>query len=400
MSTLIGKHIILGVCGSVAAYKAAELARNLTLAGARVDVVPTESALRFVGAATFQALTGRAVLEDMWALPEDGVVGHISLGARADLVIVAPATANTIARFAAGICDDLLTTLVLATPAPVLLAPAMNPRMYASPATQANVATLRARGMVVLEPEVGRMAEHEEGKGRLPPPATIEAEARFLLGRRGGPLRDKRVVVTAAGTHEPIDPVRFIGNRSSGRMGYAIAEAARDRGAQVTLISGPSALPPPAATELVRVETALEMRAAVQRACEGADLLIMAAAVADFRPAQASEQKIKKGEDEGITLSLVRNPDILGELAARRDLFKVGFAAETENLLANAADKLRRKGLDLLVANDAVASIGSDDSQITLLDEAGGVETLPRQPKERSAEAILDAVIQRMKIEG
>jgi len=277
----------------------------------------------------------------------------------------------------------------------VLCAPAMNPRMYASPATQANVATLRARGFTVLEPEVGRMAEPEQGRGRLPPPATIEAEARALLGRRTGALRGRRVVVTAAGTHEPIDPVRFIGNRSSGRMGYAIAEAARDRGAAVTLISGPSALAPPAALDLVRVETALEMRVAVQRACEGADLLIMAAAVADFRPAQAAVQKIKKGNDEGITLELVRNPDILGELAARRDLFKVGFAAETENLLANAAAKLDRKNLDLLVANDAVASIGSDDSQITLLDAAGNVETLPRQPKARSAEAILDAVVRR-----
>jgi phosphopantothenoylcysteine decarboxylase/phosphopantothenate--cysteine ligase len=226
----------------------------------------------------------------------------------------------------------------------------------------------------------------------LPHPAHIEAEVRALLGRRTGPLRGKRVVVTAAGTHEPLDPVRFIGNRSSGRMGYALATEARDRGAAVTLISGPSALEPPTALSFVPVETALEMQAAVLHACAGADLLIMAAAVADFRPAAAAEQKIKKGDSEGITVELVRNPDILGELADRSDLFKVGFAAETEHLIANATAKLGRKRLDLLVANDAVASIGSTDSQVTLLDAAGGVTRLPRQPKGQSAAAILDAI--------
>lgn len=396
MGIASGKHIVLGVCGSIAAYKVAELARNLTSAGAIVDVVLTEAAQRFVGAATFQALTGRPVLDDLWALPEDGVVGHVSLGAHADLVIIAPASANTLARLAAGLSDDLLTTTVLATRAPVLCAPAMNPQMYVNAATQANIATLRARGLFILEPDEGRMAEPMFGKGRLPTVERIESEARALLGRQTGALRGRRVVVTAAGTHEPIDPVRFIGNRSSGRMGYALAVEARDLGADVTLISGPSALASPSAVQFVPVETALEMRDAVQAACEQADLLIMAAAVADFRPAEQAVQKIKKSGDEGLTLHLARNPDILGELADRRDLFKVGFAAETENLLANAGDKLVRKGLDLLVANDAVASIGSVESQITLLDREGGVETLPLQSKDQNAAAILAAALRRM----
>ncbi len=393
MSVLTGKKIVLGVCGSIAAYKVAELARNLALAGATVDVVMTEAAQQFVGAATFQALTGRAVLSDMWALPEDGVVGHVALGAHADLVIIAPATANTLARLAAGLCDDLLGSVVLATTAPILCAPAMNPRMYTNAATQANLQTLRERGFTIMEPDVGRMAEHEVGQGRLPPVARIEGVARALLGQRSGPLRGQRVVVSAAGTHEPIDPVRYVGNRSSGRMGYALAAEARDMGATVTLISGPSALTPPTAVEVVAVETALAMRDAVHAAIDAADVLIMSAAVADFRPAEAAEQKIKKGSDEELTLRLVRNPDILGELAARRDLVKVGFAAETEHLLENGADKLRRKGLDLLVANDAVSSIGHDDSQVTLIRADGSAETLPRQDKEQTAVAILQAVV-------
>src|SRR6266545_4205451 len=231
MGILTGKQIVLGVCGSIAAYKVAELARNLTLAGALVDVILTDSARRFVGEATFQALTGRPVLGDMWALPEDGVVGHVALGQRADLVVIAPASANTLAQIAAGLSDNLLTTTVLATTAPVLCVPAMNSNMYANAATQANIATLRQRGLVVLEPEVGRLAEPMIGKGRMPEAATIEGQLRALLGRTGGPLRGRRVVVTAGGTHEPIDPVRFVGNRASGRMGFALASEARDRGA-------------------------------------------------------------------------------------------------------------------------------------------------------------------------
>jgi phosphopantothenoylcysteine decarboxylase / phosphopantothenate---cysteine ligase len=394
MSVVTGKRIVLGVCGSIAAYKVAELARNLTLDGAHVDVILTAAARRFVGEATFQALTGRPVLSDMWELPEDGVVGHVSLGQRADAIVVAPATADAIARIAAGMADDLLTTTLLAASGPVLLAPAMNPAMYANPATQENIATLRRRGLTVIEPAIGRMAEPVVGKGRLPEPAELEGQIRALLGRAAGPLRGLRVVVTAGGTHEPLDPVRYIGNRSSGRMGYALAAEARDRGAAVTLISGPTSLRPPPAVALVPVQTALEMQEAVQRAIEDADLLIMNAAVADFRPAAASERKIKKGEDEEIQLQLVRNPDILAGIAERRHLVKVGFAAETHNLLAYAQEKIARKGLDMIVANEAVASIGAENLQATLLTEES-VERLPLLPKEQAASAVLDAIIQR-----
>lgn len=394
MDILNGKRIVLGVCGSIAAYKVAQLARDLTLAGAVVDVVLTEAAERFVGAATFQALTGRPVLGDMWSLPEDGVVGHVSLGLAADAVVVAPATANTIARIAAGLSDDLLTTTLLATSAPVLLAPAMNPQMLAAPATRANLATLQARGYTVLEPGEGRMAEHVSGKGRLPEPWTIEGELRALLGRTGGPLRGRRLVVSAGGTREPIDPVRYVGNRSSGQMGYAIAARARDLGADVTLVSGPVALAPPPAVTTVQIETALEMQAALEQACAGADILVMNAAVADFRPVSAARQKIKKQGDAGLTVEMVPNPDIIAGMATRHDLFKVGFAAETDDLLANARSKLERKGLDLIVANDAVSSIGQPTIALTLLDREGST-TLERLPKAEAAAALMDAVVAR-----
>jgi phosphopantothenoylcysteine decarboxylase/phosphopantothenate--cysteine ligase len=394
MSILTGKQIILGVSGGIAAYKVAELARRLTLDGALVDVIMTAAARHFVGEATFQALTGRPVLADMWALPEDGIVGHIALGQHADLLVIAPATANTLARLAAGLSDDMLTTTALATTAPILCVPAMNPHMYENPATQENIATLRRRGMTVLEPAFGRMAEPIVGKGRMPEVPEIEGHLRALLGRTSGPLRGRRVVVTAGGTHEPLDPVRFIGNRASGRMGYALAREARDLGACVTLISGPTSLPPPAAIDVRHIETALELRDAVHAAIDGADLLIMNAAVADFRPAELSERKIKKGDDEELRVRLVRNPDILAGLAARRDLIKVGFAAETQNLLEYARSKLDRKGLDMIVANEAVASIGADEIQVTLLDTEA-VQQLPRQPKERAAAAIIAEVLRR-----
>jgi phosphopantothenoylcysteine decarboxylase/phosphopantothenate--cysteine ligase len=308
--------------------------------------------------------------------------------------VIAPASADTIARLAGGRSDDMLSTTVLATRAPVLIVPAMNTQMYANAATQENIATLRRRGMTVLEPEVGRLAEPMVGKGRMPEPTTIAGELRALLGRTHGPLRGRRVVVTAGGTHEPIAPVRFVGNRASGRLGFALAAEARDRGADVTLIAGPATLPPPAAMRVVRVQTALELRDAVHAALDGADMLIMNAAVADFRPAELASEKIKKGDDETLTLRLVRNPDILGELAARRDLVKIGFAAETHSLLDYARSKLERKGLDLIVANEAVASIGSEAIELTLIG-ANGAETLPRQPKERAAAALLDAVLGR-----
>ncbi|MBC8159960.1 MAG: bifunctional phosphopantothenoylcysteine decarboxylase/phosphopantothenate--cysteine ligase CoaBC [Roseiflexaceae bacterium] len=390
MSIMRGKQIVLGVSGSIAAYKVAELARRLTLDGAAVDVVMTEAAKRFVGPATFQGLTGRPVLDDMWALPEDGVVGHVALGQRADLVVIAPASANTLARIAAGISDDLLTTTVLATPAPVLLAPAMNPHMLANPATQANLSTLRQRGMTVIEPAYGRMAEPMIGQGRLPDIAEIEGLIHGLLGQRYGSLRGLKVVVTAGANYEPIDPVRFIGNRSSGRQGYALAAEARDRGAKVVLVSGPAAIEPPAGVELVRVETAHEMEQAVHAALPGARLLLMCAAVADYRAADVAPRKLKKADDEFV-LRLVRNPDILAGIAQRSDLIKVGFAAETDNLIEYAQAKLERKGLDMIVANEAVASIGSAESAATLI-SADRLIQLPQQPKQQTAAAILDAV--------
>jgi phosphopantothenoylcysteine decarboxylase/phosphopantothenate--cysteine ligase len=394
MSIVTGKRILLGVCGSIAAYKVIELARNLTLAGAVVDVIMTEAAQRFVGPATFQTLTRRPVLDDMWALPEDGVAGHISLGAAADIIVIAPATANTLARVASGLCDDLLTTTVLAATAPVLCVPAMNPRMYEAPATQNNLETLRRRGILVMEPGEGRMAEPMVGKGRLPDPLAIEGEIRAILGRRSGPLRGRRVVVTAGGTREPIDPVRFVGNRSSGLMGYALATCARDMGADVTLISTATNLPEPQAVHVVPVETAMHMRDAVHRACEQADILIMNAAVADFRPAQTVEQKIKKhSTGTELVVSLVPNPDILAELAQRHDLFKVGFAAETNDLLDNARGKLLKKGLNMIVVNDAVASIGQQNIQATILDNQHGVVELPPQSKDEAAAAILEAIV-------
>ena len=395
MDILSGKRIVLGVCGSIAAYKVAQFARDLALAGVQVDVILTEAAERFVGAETFQALTGRPVLTSMWALPEDGVVGHVALGTSADAVVVAPATANTIARIAAGLSDDLLTTTLLATRAPVLLAPAMNPQMYAHPATQTNLATLRARGYTIVEPGEGRMAEHVSGKGRLPEPFTLAGELRALLGRVHGPLRGRRVVVSAGGTREPIDPVRYVGNRASGQMGYELAAQARDLGAAVTLVSGPTALVAPAAITTVQVETALEMREALHAAVAGADILIMNAAVADFRPEAATEHKIKKQPGTtGITLTLVTNPDIIAGFAGHHDLFKVGFAAETDDLLANAQAKLARKGLDLIVANDAVASIGQPSIAMTLIDR-DGMTSLARQPKAAAAATLLTEIVAR-----
>ncbi|MBP1467144.1 bifunctional phosphopantothenoylcysteine decarboxylase/phosphopantothenate--cysteine ligase CoaBC [Candidatus Chloroploca sp. M-50] len=395
MDVLQNKNIILGVCGSIAAYKVVQLARDLTLAGAHVHVIMTPAAQRFVGTATFQALTGHPVLTDMWALPEDGVIGHIALGAQADLVVIAPATAHTIARLAVGLSDDLLTTTVLATSAPILLAPAMNPLMLANPATQANLATLRARGVLVIEPEVGRMAEDVSGKGRLPEPATLEGTIRATLGQQNGPLRGRHVVVTAGGTREPIDPVRYLANRASGQMGYALAIHARDLGATVTLISGPTALPAPAALTTVQIETALEMQAALHEVIGQADILIMNAAVADFRPSVAAEHKLKKQPDTtGMHLDLVTNPDLLAGLAEQHHVFKVGFAAETDDLLTNAQSKLERKRLDLIVANDAVTSIGQETIALTLIDHLGMV-ALERRPKHEAAAELLAAIVPR-----
>jgi phosphopantothenoylcysteine decarboxylase / phosphopantothenate---cysteine ligase len=393
---LAGKRIALGVCGGIAAYKAADLASKLTQAGAQVDVIMTEPAQRFVTPLTFAALTHREVRTDLYRdwLGED--TGHVALAHGVAALVVAPATARTIARLALGLADDLLSAVALSTTAPLLIAPAMEPQMYAHPATQGHLRTLRERGALVMTPGEGRMASGLLGVGRLPEPAEILGALRVLLGR-GGPLAGRRVVVTAGGTQEPLDPVRYIGNRSSGQMGWALAEAALELGADVTLIHGPVAPAPPYGVTAVRVGTTREMEAAVRAAAPGATALIMAAAPADFRPARLATQKIKKtpGQDT-LTLDLVRNPDILAglrDLPGAEGLVRVGFAAETEHLLENARGKLEAKGLDLIVANEATSSIGAAESAVTLLD-AAGIEALPAQPKAVTARQILARVAQ------
>lgn len=393
MSIVTGKRIVLGVGGSIANYKVIELARQLTVAGALVDVIMTEEATRFVTPLTFQSLTYRPVYTEMWSTLENAAA-HVKLGEEADVVLVVPATAHTLASIAHGLADTMILTTILATRAPVMLVPAMNVNMWRNAATQANIGVLQQRGLHVIEPDEGMLASGISGRGRLPAIDRIEGELRALLGRAYGRMAGRKVVVTAGGTHEPIDPVRFIGNRSSGRMGYAIAAAGRDEGARVTLISGPAVLEPPAAIEVVRVETAQQMHDAVHSHVPDADLLVMNAAVADYRPAEAVEHKLKKTEAQ-LALALERTPDILQSLADIRGPIKIGFAAETRDLLAYAADKLHRKKLDLIVANDAVASIGRPDVEVTLLDANGGHITLPRQAKALIAEHLLEHVLRR-----
>lgn len=393
MGILAGKRVVLGVTGSIASYKLIELARQLTVSGAAVDVIMTEEATRFVTPLTFQSLTYRPVYTEMWSTLENAAA-HVKLGEEADVVLIAPATAHTLAGIAAGFGDSILLTTILATRAPVMLVPAMNVNMWHNAATQDNVALLRKRGLHLLEPDEGMLASGISGRGRLPAIERIEAELRALLGRTYGRLAGRTVLVTAGGTHEPLDPVRFIGNRSSGQMGYALAAAARDEGARVVLISGATTLEPPGAVEVVRVETAQHMHDAVHRFVRDADLLFMNAAVADYRPAQVMDHKLKKTETQ-LQLPLERTIDILQSLIDVDRPVKVGFAAETNDLLHYAADKLNRKRLDLIVANDAVQSIGQPEIELTLIDAQGTVERLPRQPKALSAEHVLERVIGR-----
>jgi phosphopantothenoylcysteine decarboxylase/phosphopantothenate--cysteine ligase len=390
---LRGKSVVLGVTGGIAAYKAAALCSHLVQAGAVVDVILTQAACEFVAPLTFQALTHRPVVTEMFTLLAETEIGHVSLARRADLLIIAPATANTIAKLAAGLADNMLTTTALATSAPILLAPAMESHMWANPLTQDNVARLRkVRDVALTGPEEGRLASGASGVGRIAEPEEILDTARWVLARHG-PLAGRRCVVTAGGTREPLDPIRFLGNRSSGRMGYALARAARDQGAQVTLIST-TGQPAPYGADLVAVETAEEMRAAVLEALADADALLMAAAVADYRPAAKAGQKIKKGEG-GLKVELVRAPDILAQVAEVRRPAQVivGFAAETENLLANARAKLERKRLDLIVANDARQAMGAAANEVTLLSAGGQMEELPLLSKDEVAERILERVV-------
>jgi phosphopantothenoylcysteine decarboxylase/phosphopantothenate--cysteine ligase len=387
------KSIVLGVTGGIAAYKAAALCSHLVKAGAVVDMVLTESATEFVAPLTFQALTHRPVVTEMFALLAETEIGHVSLAKSADLLIIAPVTANTIAKLATGLADNMLTTTALATQAPILLAPAMESQMWTNPLTQHNVSRLKElRDVTLVGPGEGWLASGASGVGRMAEPEAILEAARWVLGRRG-PLAGRRVVVTAGGTRESLDPIRFLGNRSSGQMGYALACAARDRGAQVVLITTISQ-PPPFGVELTTVETAAELRDAVLGTISSADVLLMAAAVADYRPAKAETHKMKKGE-EGLMLELVRTPDILAQVAEVRRTAQVivGFAAETEHLLENARDKLKRKRLDLIVANDARQAMGAATNQVTLVGADGGIEELPLLPKEEVASLIMDRVV-------
>jgi phosphopantothenoylcysteine decarboxylase/phosphopantothenate--cysteine ligase len=389
------KAVILGVTGSIAAYKAAELASKLTQAEAKVDVVMTRAATEFVAPLTFHSLTGRLVFTELFESPSEFNIEHVALAERADIIIIAPATANTIAKIAAGIADDLLSCTVLATRAPLLIAPAMNVHMYENPVTQDNLAKLCARGVTIIEPAYGFLACGEIGLGRLADIDHILGTMHQVLGR-GGDLDGRCIVVTAGSTQEPLDPVRYITNYSSGKMGYALAEAARDRGAKVVLITAPTALPTPTGVEVHRVQTALQMREIVLQTIPQADALIMVAAVTDYRPSTLAEQKIKKGISP-LTLELVENPDILAE--AGDNLVKVGFAAESENLVENATQKLRDKDLDLIVANDITvpdSRFGADTNRVVLIDRDLKVESLPLLPKSEVAHRILDKVVERL----
>jgi phosphopantothenoylcysteine decarboxylase / phosphopantothenate---cysteine ligase len=391
---LHGRRVTLGVTGSIAAFKAVGLASTLHQAGAVVDVAMTEDAQRFVTPLSFQAITHRPVFDNLWAPGMETDIAHVTLGRESDVIVVAPATAHMLAKLAHGLADDPVSVTALAARCPLIVAPAMDAGMYTHPATAANIQTLRSREVTVVEPETGHLASGLTGRGRLADPDTIVDAIRAALGRRGD-LVGRTVAVTAGGTLEPIDPVRFISNRSSGKMGYAIAEAARDRGADVVLITTPTALRVPGGMEVVRVEQAIEMLDALRTIYARLDALIMAAAIADFRVEDASAHKIKRGA-EGLSLQLVPNPDLLAAslaFAAERRPVRVGFAAETQDLHEHATDKLTRKKLDLIVANDVSADVfGSDSNQVTLLWSNGRREDSPRESKTDVAERVLDAV--------
>ena len=387
------KTVVLGVTGSIAAYKAAELASQLAQAGAKVDVVMTEAAIEFIAPLTFRNITGRPVVTKMFELASEYSVEHVALAESADVVVIAPATADIIAKIAAGIADDMLCCTVLATKAPVILAPAMHEAMYENSVTQDNLGKLKSRGFTVIGPAYGRLASGDVGMGRLVDLNEILGAVRQALGRSRD-LAGKRIVVTAGGTQEPVDPVRCLTNRSSGKMGYALAEAARDRGAGVVLVSAHSSLNKPIGMDVVNVGTANEMYEAVRKAVTKADALIMAAAVADYRPKKVSKSKIKRERASSLTLELERTPDIIGEVKGK--FLRVGFAAESEDLVANAKRKLKAKRLDLIVANDItskVSGIGADTNEVVIIDRKGKIEELPLLPKREVADRIMDNVV-------
>jgi len=386
------RHVVLGVSGSIAAYKAVDLASKLTQAGIAVHTVMTEAATQLVGPATFRAITGLPVSTSMFELTNPHSIEHISLSEIADLFLIAPCTANVMAKVAVGLADDLLTCTALATRAPILIAPAMHTAMWENAATQANLATLQDRGISFVGPTTGRLASGGFGAGRFAPVLDILGTTLALLGASGD-LAGRKFVITASGTRESIDPIRFLSNRSTGKMGYALAEAARDRGANVSLISGPTFLEQPSGMSVIPVESAAEMYDAVEEACSDADVLIMAAAVADYAPEMRATEKLKK-DDVDFVLPLNRTQDILASIV---DVpIRVGFAAESENLIENAKGKLAAKNLDLIVANDISRSdsgMGADNNECTLLGRSGEIDALPLMPKREVADGILDRIV-------
>lgn len=393
---LEGRRVVLGVTGSIAAYKAADLCSKLRQAGAAVEVVMTPAATQFVTPLTFQSISGRAVVVDMFAAAE--AEAHVEVARRADALVIAPATADALANLAHGQTPDMVTLTALATTAPILVAPAMDSQMWANPATQANVETLLARGIAFVGPMAGRLASGRSGAGRLAETPQVIGALRALLGQRTGDLAGRAIVVSAGGTQEALDPVRFVGNRSSGKMGFAVAEAARDRGASVTLVTGPVTLETPAAVRRVDVTTVAEMLAALRDATATSDALVMAAAPADFRPESPATLKLKKapGED-GMTVTLAKTTDIIATLPGGG--VRVGFAAETHDLAKHAREKVIAKRLDFIVANDVTADgsgFGTDTNQVTLFHADGLVEELPLMTKYAVAHAILDRIAARL----
>lgn len=403
VNLFLNQNIILGVTGSIAAYKAAELASRLTQAGAQVETILTASAQQFVKPLTFQSVTGQRAYTDSDLWGSDGHVQHISLGKNANLLVIAPASANTLAKLAHGLADNLLSVTALAASCPVLIAPAMDGGMFTHPATQANLEHLRQRGVTIIGPAEGHLASGLVGLGRMVEPVELFGHIRLLLGR-SGPLSGRQVVITAGGTQEPIDPVRVIANRSSGKQGFALAQAAIDLGAQVTLIAGPVSLSEPVGARRINVSTAQEMHQAVLAALPQADALVMAAAVADFRPETQADQKIKK--ETGLPqIQLARTIDILAAVAEQkaltgRPLLTVGFAAESQDLLENAQAKLNAKKLDLIVANDISASdagFGVETNRVTILFASGRRETLPLMDKTEVAQVIMQTVVEQLR---
>ena len=399
---LKGKKIVLGVTGGIAVYKAVDLVSRLRKQGCEVRVVMTEHAQQFVTPLTFKEISGNQVAVSMWSSNQEFNVEHIALANWADAFVVAPATANIIAKMAYGLADDLLSTTLLAAQAPIVVCPAMNTGMYENAATQENIAKLQGRGITVMPPAVGKLACGTSGAGRLPEPQEIVEFLNAFFAKREGDLRGLKVLVTAAGTREPIDPVRFVGNRSSGKMGYAVAQMAAERGAEVVLISGPSALPIPANVKAIKVETTNEMLEACLESYDKVDIVIKAAAVADYRPRDVAEQKIKKKTDDALTVVMDKNPDILKTLGAKKThQVLVGFAAETQNLLENARDKVVKKNLDMIVANDVTAvgaGFNADTNIVKFLFANGEVRSLEQMPKVDVANCILNEALKIRKL--